>query len=66
MSKQIRESSAEPWLQIVREKVDAIRFGAVQIVIHEDRVTLVESTEKTRLGQAASGAPRGQLRASLV
>jgi hypothetical protein len=42
-------SSAESWLEIVRHKVEAMRFGSVQIVVHEGRVTQVESTEKTRL-----------------
>lgn len=37
------------WLKIVRRKVEAIRFGTVQIVVHDGRVTLVESTEKTRV-----------------
>lgn len=42
----------EPWLHIVRQKIEGLRFGSVQIVIHEDRVTLVESTEKIRFPNA--------------
>jgi hypothetical protein len=37
------------WLSIVREKVESLRYGVVQIVIHDSRVTLIERTEKTRL-----------------
>lgn len=37
------------WLEIVRKKVAAIRFGTVQIVVHDGRVTVVEATEKTRV-----------------
>ncbi len=37
------------WIEIVRQKVAAMRFGSVQIIVHEGRVTQVESTEKTRL-----------------
>lgn len=37
------------WLQIVRERVNGLRFGVVQIVIHEGRVTQVDSTERVRL-----------------
>jgi len=48
------ETAAEPWLDVVRRKVGAMRFGSVQIVIHEGRVTQVESTEKTRLAEPAS------------
>jgi hypothetical protein len=43
------EPTAESWLEIVRQRVEAMRFGSVQIVVHEGRVTQVESTEKTRL-----------------
>lgn len=38
------------WLKIVRHKVDSLRFGVVQIIVHEGKVTQIESTEKTRLG----------------
>jgi len=37
------------WLRIVREKVETLRYGVVQIVIHDSCVTLIERTEKTRL-----------------
>lgn len=47
-----QEPTAESWLDIVRQKVEAMRFGSVQIVVHEGRVTQVESTEKTRLPDA--------------
>lgn len=41
------------WLKIVRHKVDSLRFGVVQIIVHEGKVTQIESTEKTRLGSQA-------------
>ncbi|WP_395748867.1 YezD family protein [Prosthecobacter sp.] len=50
MARQTEETEAEPWIEIVRQKVAALRFGSVQIIVHEGRVTQVESTEKTRLG----------------
>lgn len=37
------------WLGIVREKVESLRYGVVQIVIHDGKVTQIERTEKTRL-----------------
>lgn len=37
------------WLEIVRQKVDSLRYGVVQIVVHDARVTQIERTEKTRL-----------------
>lgn len=36
------------WLEVVRQKVANLRFGSVQITVHDGRVTQVESIEKTR------------------
>ena len=43
------ENQYEPWIEIVRRKVGAMRFGSVLLTIHDGRVTQVEATEKTRL-----------------
>jgi hypothetical protein len=53
MSPASADSVAEPWIEVVRRQVAAIRFGSVQITVHEGRVTQVESTEKTRFSPAA-------------
>ena len=37
------------WLAVVRQKVEGLRFGVVQIVVHDSQVTQIERTEKTRL-----------------
>jgi hypothetical protein len=48
--------SAEPaWLGIVREKVEGLNYGVVQIVVHDRKVTQIERTEKTRLDPAPAG-----------
>jgi hypothetical protein len=39
------------WLEIVRQQVGSLRFGVVQIVVHESRVVQVERTEKVRIAQ---------------
>ena len=44
----------EPWLEIVRRKVAGMRFGSIQLTIHEGRVTQVEATEKTRLPEESA------------
>ena len=42
--------TAQPdWIALVREKVEGLRFGVVQLVVHDGRVTQIERTEKTRL-----------------
>jgi hypothetical protein len=37
------------WIALVREKVAGLRFGVVQLVVHDGRVTQIERTEKIRL-----------------
>jgi len=36
------------WLEVVRQNVANLRFGSVQITVHDGRVTQIESIEKTR------------------
>ena len=40
-----------PWLEVVRQQVGSLRFGVVQIVVHEARVVQVERTERVRFDQ---------------
>lgn len=45
-----KKFKADPeWIAITRQKVESLRFGVVQLVIHEGRVVQIERTEKTRL-----------------
>jgi hypothetical protein len=46
------------WLEIVRQKVESLSYGVVQIVVHERKVTQIERTEKTRIDNAASDVRR--------
>jgi hypothetical protein len=41
--------TTELWEQIVSQRIGRLRFGVIQLVVHEGRVTQVETTEKTRL-----------------
>lgn len=41
-------ATESPWLEVVVSKVQALRFGSVQITVHDGRVTQIESLEKTR------------------
>jgi len=51
-------SGATPdWIALVREKVEGLRFGVVQLVVHDGRVTQIERTEKTRLPAAPATRP---------
>lgn len=38
----------DEWLEVVNRQVEALRFGSVQITIHEGRVVQVETSTKVR------------------
>jgi hypothetical protein len=40
------------WLEVVRQHVASLRYGVVQIVVHDSQVTQVEKTERTRFDQS--------------
>ncbi len=40
---------ASGWQALVAEQVRQLRFGVVQIVVHDSRVVQIERTEKVRL-----------------
>ena len=44
------------WLEVVCRNVAHLRFGSVQITVHDGRVTQVESTEKTRFATSRDDA----------
>ena len=37
------------WLEAVQNRVAALRFGAVEIVVHDGRVVQIQTTEKIRI-----------------
>lgn len=47
-----RSNQAQPgadWVAVVQQKVEALRYGVVQVVVHEGRVVQIECTEKVRI-----------------
>jgi hypothetical protein len=40
---------AMDWLDALRQQVSSLRFGVIQIVVHEGRVVQIERTEKFRI-----------------
>ena len=49
MNAEFSQTEATPeWLKVVRDQVEHLRFGVVQIVVHEHHVVQVERTEKVR------------------
>jgi hypothetical protein len=54
------DGSKTDWLEVVRQNVANLRFGSVQITVHDGRVTQVESIEKTRFVASRDDAAPGQ------
>ena len=51
--KSVSEGKEPPgWLELVRQQVGSLRYGVVQIVVHDSQVTQIEKTERVRLNQA--------------
>jgi|GEM_PF-2036418 len=52
-------SGAQPasseWAALVRGKDESLRYGVVQLTVHDGRVTQTERTEKTRLPATCQG-----------
>jgi len=42
------------WLEIVRQQVGTLRYGVVEIIVHDSQVTQIERTERLRLDKPTS------------
>jgi hypothetical protein len=63
-----KEEWKEPsWLKIVQNQVRSLRFGVVQIVVHDGHVVQIERTEKLRIEKTelTNSAKKGQDHASI-
>jgi hypothetical protein len=47
------QSGSEEWLKVVQRQVRSLRFGVVQVVVHDSRVVQIEKTEKIRFESPA-------------
>lgn len=46
--------AGEGWIELVRRQVASLRFGVVQIVVHDSQVIQIEKTERVRLERSRS------------
>ncbi len=54
-------TAGEPaWLELVRQHVGSLRYGVVQIVVHDAQVTQIEKTERVRLDHRALTATQAR------
>jgi hypothetical protein len=47
-----RDLNSSDWLEIVRQQVNSLRFGVVEIIVHDSQVTQIEKTERLRLDKS--------------
>ncbi len=40
------------WLELVIQQVGSLRYGVVEIIVHDSRVIQIEKTERLRLDKA--------------
>ena len=50
------------WVRLVQGQVEAMRFGVVQIVVHDSQVTQIEKTERVRLGKTRAQTIQNDLK----
>jgi len=50
-----QRGAIEPWVKELLAQVKSLRFGVVQIVVHDARVVQIERTEKFRFDAANTG-----------
>ena len=63
MSKGFEELKAKnsdelKWLELVIQHVGSLRYGVVEIVVHDSRVIQIEKTERVRLGKETENRPQ--------
>lgn len=51
-----KPDAAPEWLRVVQNKVETLRYGVVQLVVHDGRVTQIERTEKTRIYSSSANS----------
>jgi len=53
-SKTADDKTTLNWVEIVEKQVSSLRFGVVQITVHDGRVVQVETTERLRFDKPSS------------
>lgn len=50
------KTNDEPkWLDLVRQHVGSLRYGVVEIIVHDSHVIQIERTERVRLEKSPVG-----------
>jgi hypothetical protein len=59
-SQAIKSKSSDElkWLELVIQHVGSLRYGVVEIVVHDSRVIQIEKTERVRLDKNSNAPTR--------
>ncbi|HTR40625.1 MAG TPA: YezD family protein [Pseudomonadales bacterium] len=52
-----KSSDELKWLELVIQHVGSLRYGVVEIVVHDSRVIQIEKTERVRLEKSSNDKP---------
>jgi hypothetical protein len=53
-----RKTELPEWLELVRQQISSLKFGTVQITVHDSRITQVERVERVRLDRPSPSPTR--------
>ena len=53
-----KSSDELKWLDLVIQHVSSLRYGVVEIVVHDSRVIQIEKTERVRLEKQEAPKPK--------
>lgn len=45
------DNAGHNWQEIVRQHVESLHYGTVEIIVHDSQVIQIEKTERLRLGK---------------
>lgn len=48
------DGAGQSWLDIVRQHVESLSYGTVEIIVHDSQVIQIEKTERLRLGKSSA------------
>jgi hypothetical protein len=52
----LRAELQPEWLRLVRRQVESLKFGTVEITVHDSKIVQIERVEKTRLDRSSAGS----------
>ena len=54
----VEMDDAPDWMRVLRRAVQGLRYGSVEVLVHDGRVVQVETREKVRFAEGRPGDAR--------